>query len=216
MHSGGCDPRIHTDVSSGVGFDLQQFSARLAVLLRLELHERGCDFDDCDQRARAGAGQLRRDVIGDGELPVDQRVADLQQRNFLRLQRDRSGLAGQHGEFLDGNPEFRVDFPGTEWIFVEHDGRAFDARVFAGKYGGGEQLRLFRRCGFVARAGDAGSAAGAVARFAKPAGVWLAGNFATFESGGGQYFCGKHRAGVRHGDGDFSDGLYFGAGVHRE
>ena len=80
---------------------------------------------------------------GDGELSVDQRVADLQQRNFVRLQRDRSGLAGEHGEFLDGHPKFRVDFPSAEWIFAEHDGGAFDARVFAGEYGGGEQLRLF-------------------------------------------------------------------------
>ncbi len=84
LHSGGRNEGIHVDVSGGVGIDVKQFPAGDSLLLRRELHDGGCDFDGGNECACAIAGELRWVLHGDGELSIDERVADLQQRDHVR------------------------------------------------------------------------------------------------------------------------------------
>ena len=63
-----------------------------------------------------------------------QRVAHLQQRHHLQLQRHRRGLARRHRKHVDAHAQFRHHLSRAQRLLRAHHRRAVDARLHPGKY----------------------------------------------------------------------------------
>ena len=115
-----------------------QFPPRIPLLLRSELH-RGRTKSPTSPPTRASSRPriipAQSALIGTGaQLAEQQRVAHLQQRDHLQLQRDRRRLASRDRKHLDAHAQFRGHVPRAQRVLQLHDRRAIHARLHPGKY----------------------------------------------------------------------------------